>query len=140
MERLIAWYRVGSSVGAVVALVVANAIPLVGVLFFGWNVWTILIVYWLENGIVGVFNVLKMRKAEGDPDEAAGRCAMNGRPVDAELDGRPHPVLLIHYGMFWVVHGVFVLTLPLFAGDRRRRDDALEPVDPLGRSARQRRR
>ena len=64
MERLIAWYRVGSSVGAVVALVAANAIPLAGVLWFGWNVWTILIVYWLENGIVGVYNVLKMLKAE----------------------------------------------------------------------------
>jgi hypothetical protein len=23
---------------------------------------------------------------------------------------------LVHYGMFWFVHGVFVLTLPLFAG------------------------
>ena len=52
---------------ALVALIVANAIPLFGVLFLGWNVWTILIVYWLENGIVGVFNVLKMLRAEG-PD------------------------------------------------------------------------
>ena len=40
-------------VGAVVALIVANLIPLIGVLFFGWSVWNILIVYWLENGIVG---------------------------------------------------------------------------------------
>ena len=31
MERLLAWYRVGSSVGALVALLVANAIPLLGV-------------------------------------------------------------------------------------------------------------
>ena len=53
VERLLAWYRLTSSVGAVVALVVANAIPLVGVLFLGWNVWNILVVYWLENGIVG---------------------------------------------------------------------------------------
>ena len=54
VERILAWYRVTSSVGAVVALVVANAMPLLGVLFLGWSVWTILIVYWLENGIVGV--------------------------------------------------------------------------------------
>ena len=35
----------------------------------------ILIVYWLENGIVGVFNVLKILRAEGpmDPTHAAGR-------------------------------------------------------------------
>ena len=71
MDRLIAWYRVGSSVGAVVALIVANAIPLFGVLFLGWNVWNILIMYWLENGIVGVFNVLKMLRAEGPTDPSA---------------------------------------------------------------------
>ena len=65
IERILAWYRVGSSVGAVVALIVANLIPLIGVLFFGWSVWNILIVYWLENGIVGVFNVLKMATAQG---------------------------------------------------------------------------
>ena len=96
MERLIAWYRVGSSVGAVVALVVANAIPLFGVLFLGWNVWTILTIYWLENGVVGIFNVLKMAKAAGP--EPTGRAAMlyNGRPVigGAAAQGDPHPVLL----------------------------------------------
>ena len=26
------------------------------------------------------------------------------------------PFFILHYGIFWVVHGVFVLTLPLFAG------------------------
>jgi hypothetical protein len=44
VERILAWYRVGSSVGAVVALVVANAIPLLGVLFLGWSVWNILVI------------------------------------------------------------------------------------------------
>ena len=95
MERLIAWYRVGSSVGAVVALVVANAIPLFGVLFLGWNVWTILTIYWLENGVVGVFNILKMAKAAGP--EPTGRAAMlyNGRAGrrPAPRQGDPHPVL-----------------------------------------------
>ena len=40
-------------------------------LFFGWSVWTILIVYWLENGIVGAFNVLKIGRAQGGDDGAA---------------------------------------------------------------------
>ena len=65
VERILAWYRVGSSVGAVAALIVANLVPLIGVLFFGWSVWNILIVYWLENGVVGAFNVLKMATAQG---------------------------------------------------------------------------
>src|SRR3954463_11152249 len=116
MERLIAWYRVGSSVGAVVALVVANAIPLVGVLFLGWNVWTILTIYWLENGGVGVFKVRKMARAAGP--EPTGRSAMlyNGLPVvgGAAAKATLIPFFLIHYGIFWVVHGIFVLTLPQF--------------------------
>jgi hypothetical protein len=114
MERLIAWYRVGSSVGAVVALVVANAIPLAGVLFLGWNVWTILTIYWLENGVVGAFNILKMAKAEGP--EPTGRAAVryNGRPVTTGAKATLIPFFIVHYGIFWVVHGIFVLTLPQF--------------------------
>ena len=71
MKRLVAWYQVGSSYGAVVALILANLVPLAGVLWFGWDVWGILIIYWLENGIYGLFNVLKMRKAEGSEDESS---------------------------------------------------------------------
>ena len=63
MDRLLAWYRIGSSYGALVALIVANLIPLFGVLFLGWSVWNILVIYWLENGIAGVINVLKMSTA-----------------------------------------------------------------------------
>ena len=116
MERLIAWYRVGSSVGAVVALLVANAIPLFGVLFLGWNVWTILTIYWLENGVVGAFNILKMAKAAGP--EPTGRAATlyNGKPVGSTAAAKATliPFFVIHYGIFWVVHGIFVLTLPQF--------------------------
>jgi hypothetical protein len=102
MERLLSWYRIGSSTAAVVALLVANAVPLIGVLFLGWNVWTILTIYWLENGVVGVFNVLKMSKAKGgDSDGPNAKAALI-------------PFFIVHYGIFWLVHGVFVLTLPLF--------------------------
>jgi len=113
----VAWYRVSSSVGAVVALIVANAIPLISALFLGWNVWMILIVYWLENGIVGVFNVLKMLKAEG-PTDASTTWQMNGKPMNVVSRSATAGFFLIHYGIFWVVHGVFVLTMPLFAGMR----------------------
>jgi cytochrome c oxidase subunit IV len=114
MQRFLAWYAVTSSVAAVVALVVANAIPLIGVLFFGWSVWTILIVYWLENGIVGGFNVLKMARAQGGDDSAATSWSLNGRPAASMAKAGLIPFFIIHYGVFWVVHGVFVFTLPLF--------------------------
>jgi hypothetical protein len=115
MERLIAWYRVGSSWGAVIALVAANAIPLFGVLFLGWNVWTILTIYWLENGVVGFFNVLKMSKAAGtDAVDSGMNVMVNGRPVAGSAKAVLIPFFVLHYGIFWLVHGVFILTLPMF--------------------------
>ena len=112
MERLLAWYRVSSSVGAVVALVAANLVPLAGVLFLGWSVWTILTLYWLENGIVGFYNVLKMATVTG-----IGKLGVI-------------PFFIIHYGMFWLVHGVFVLTLPGLT-DFASPDRDLQPIAPL---------
>ncbi|MFL5641763.1 MAG: DUF6498-containing protein [Chloroflexota bacterium] len=116
MERLIAWYRVGSSAGAVAALIVANAIPLFGVLFLGWNVWTILTIYWLENGVVGIFNILKMSKAAGPEPAGSSAVRYNGRPIigGAAAKATLIPFFVVHYGIFWVVHGIFVLTLPQF--------------------------
>ena len=125
MERLLAWYQVGSSYAAVAALIVANLVPLVGVLWFGWDVWGILIIYWLENGIYGLFNVLKMRRAEGPEDSSPIAMAEMRRRINGlKVNGRSPsgtgkavliPFFIMHYGIFWVVHGIFVLTLPLFA-------------------------
>ena len=124
MERLVAWYQVGSSYAAVAALIIANLVPLVGVLWFGWDVWGILIIYWLENGVYGLFNVLKMRRAEGpeeaSPTEAAATrrrlngFKVNGRPPSGSDKAALIPFFIMHYGIFWVVHGLFVLLLPLF--------------------------
>jgi hypothetical protein len=115
VDRILGWYRVASSTGAVVALIVANAIPLFGALFLGWNVWMILIVYWLENGIVGFFNVLKILRAAG-PADPTSDWRMNGKPMAFVGRGAIAGFFVVHYGLFWFVHGIFVLTMPLFAG------------------------
>lgn len=43
-----------------VALVLANATPLFGVLFLQWEVFPLLLLYWIENVIVGSINVPRM--------------------------------------------------------------------------------
>ena len=48
------------------ALVAANAVPLVGVLVFHWTVFPILLLYWCENVVVGAFNVLRMLCVQPD--------------------------------------------------------------------------
>ncbi|NJD26931.1 MAG: hypothetical protein FIA92_01380 [Chloroflexi bacterium] len=138
-------YRRTADSRALVALIVANAIPLVGVLFLDWSLWTILVIYWLENGIVGFWNVPRMLLAggqlvpEADLERAMAtaegplrndtperrlaqaqlgallRLGRNGLPGFARLGLAGF--FLVHYGIFWLVHGVFVFALPGFAGD-----------------------
>ena len=52
---------------SVIMLVLANLIPLGGVLFFGWQVFPIMFLFWFENVVVGVFHALKMLLAGGGP-------------------------------------------------------------------------
>ena len=92
-----------------VALVVANLVPVYGVLALGWNVAPIMVFYWTENLVVGFFNVQKMRRAQG-PLNATGM-TLNGQPV---TEGSRRALILffiLHYGLFTLVHGVFVLVL-----------------------------
>jgi hypothetical protein len=43
-----------------IALVVANAVPLAGVLFFGWSLGEIMVLYWAESGIIACYTATKM--------------------------------------------------------------------------------
>lgn len=50
---------------SVLVLIIANLFPVGGVLFFGMNTTSILMLYWLETLVVAFFNVLKMIKING---------------------------------------------------------------------------
>jgi len=76
-------------------LLIANIVPLYGVLYLHWQVFPILLLFWLENVIVGVFNALKMLTAAG---QWLTKIVMV-------------PFFCFHYGMFTFVHGVFVFGL-----------------------------
>ncbi len=135
IDRAVRLARATSSTTSVTVLVAFNLVPLGGVLFWGWNVSTLLVLYWVENGIVGLLNVPKMLLASG-PDEPTGRVVeVRGiGPVTTQRSGSVEkavlvPFFLIHYGLFWFVHGVFVFALPMFIGVVRQ-----EPIapDPFG--------
>jgi hypothetical protein len=98
-EGLIRLSRSAVLGGAV--LVATNLIPLVGVLWWGWDAFVVVFLYWLENGVVGVVTVLKILKA-------ATATPASGIILAA--------FFVVHYGLFWAGHGFFVLLLPLLAG------------------------
>jgi Family of unknown function (DUF6498) len=118
IERAVSAYRVNSSAIAVALLVITNLIPLGGVLWLGWSLMLILALYWAENGIVGVINVLKILTAQGTTTGAsAARWSVNGRPAASLTRLGTAGFFTIHYGLFWVVHGVFIfLFIPAMTG------------------------
>jgi len=116
LQRALEVYRVNSSAAAVVLLVAFNLVPLAGVLWLGWDLLLILALYWVENGVVGVINILKILRAEGTAPVPGW--TMNGRPISERSPRAVAAFFSFHYGLFWVVHGVFVFTLiPAIASD-----------------------
>jgi hypothetical protein len=100
-------------------LVAVNAIPLIGVALWDWSLMMILVLYWVESGIVGVVNVFKIARASGPVNLAAGGTRITFR-VNGVASGMARGAIIgffiLHYGIFWLVHGVFVFLLPVFAG------------------------
>jgi len=48
-----------------VSLVIANLMPLFGVLFWDWSAFNVLILYWTESAVIGFYYVLKKYKIGG---------------------------------------------------------------------------
>lgn len=93
----------GSPPWAVAALVGANLVPLVGVLFWGWSTFDLMLLYWFENGVIGLFTVLKMLLT-GGPEGSRGGAGLVGKLFFAGF-------FAFHYGAFWSAHGFFVVAL-----------------------------
>jgi hypothetical protein len=121
-----------------IVLVAVNMIPIIGVAFWGWSLMMILVLYWIESGIVGAINVFKIRKAAGGEDEAP--VTVEGNRITIRMSGSAAMMgkgplvgfFILHYGIFWVVHGIFVFLLPLFAGLANPQIDLNEPNFGIG--------
>ncbi len=89
----------GRSGIALTALVLANLVPLFGVLFLDWDVGSLVVLYWSENLVIGGYTILKML------------LKARGRERFLAL------FFTLHYGGFCAIHGFFVLQLTRFAGE-----------------------
>jgi hypothetical protein len=88
------------------AVLLANLAPLASSIWFGWDAFTVVFVYWLENLVIGGFNVLRILFAHG------------GAPSYVEFYRRQPLMLMItpiltaffifHYFFFCYGHGIFL--------------------------------
>jgi len=97
----------------VIALVAANLVPIAGVVYFGWKVRDIVMLYWLENLVIGAYNVLRLLSLASSPLQSRLGLAT---------------FFTVHYGGFCAFHGIFLAFL--FA-DKRAIDILAPSVDQL---------
>jgi len=81
------------------ALIISNFVPLAGVFFFGWDAFSIVLLYWLENLVIGGYTILKIVLL---PAENARSQLQKILIV---------PFFCVHYGMFCFGHGVFIVAI-----------------------------
>jgi len=84
---------------SVIALALANFVPVFGVLALHWDVFSLMFLFWSENVVVGAFNVLKMLA-----NQPASPVNWIGKIFSI-------PFFYVHYGMFTYVHGVTVIAI-----------------------------
>ena len=111
-------------------LIAANALPLLGVLFLGWDAFSIVILYWTENVVIGAINVLKMITCSPDADllvlgNVDPKDKLNSERMERSRGDSVRvlrlanhgsklffiPFFIFHYGLFCFVHGVFIFAI-----------------------------
>jgi len=70
---------------SIIPLLFANSIPLIGVVFFKWDISSLFVAYWLETVVIGLVNILKMVKIR----EAGGF-----------FDYFPIVFYIVHFGLY----------------------------------------
>ena len=78
---------------SVLLLIAANLVPLAGTAFFGWRLSDVMVLYWAESAVIGLFNVLKIVKIGGWPGLFAAL------------------FFLGHFGGFMAVHFLFIYSI-----------------------------
>ena len=90
-------------------LILVNLVPVFGVLFLHWSLFSVMFFYWLESAVVGVYNIPKMFMARVTPDTGTKKVKLSSSQTKGRLVFTGF--FLIHYGMFMLGHGLFVFEL-----------------------------
>ena len=131
------------------ALIAANVVPIFGVLFAGWDTFSIVFLYWLETAVIGALTILRMLTASGGTESIMRAIAESGRVDLADkkelLDQAAKkmgnvmgggakfflvPFFCVHFGIFMAVHLVFITVL--LGGGGKMPGPGFSPLGTLG--------
>ncbi len=98
-----------------ISLIIANIIPLFGVLFWQWDISSIIFLYWFENIVIGFYNIFRMKKAaahatemEVNDQKIIVKTEEDRKKIKAVTYIFLIPFFIIHFGLFSLGHGIFV--------------------------------
>jgi hypothetical protein len=91
---------------AAAILVLSNLVPLAGLVWWGWDAFVLLSLYWLETVVIGFWTILRVATMSRTPGTGAGR----GFAAAFGMAG----FFTVHAGIFMTVHMAFLWVL--FAG------------------------
>ena len=80
-----------------IVLMAANFIPLLGVLFYDWDLQSVMLLYWLENLVVGLVNIIRILFVVAEKQIA--------QRLSKAL------FFCVHYGIFCLGHGALLFEL-----------------------------
>lgn len=101
--------------------VLYTVFPLVGILFLSWDWRQVIVLYWLENIAIGIATIIRLVSVKNDTpirtrDESSSEVTLtlNDKPIDESAPGTKFAMagfFAFHYGLFTLVHGIFVIIL-----------------------------
>lgn len=92
-------------------LVLANLAPLYGVIFLGWSLTMLMILYWSESGIIAFFTVLKLIQAKDNPKLLRINPHVPTSTVKASSKLAKVLFFILHFGLFMLGHLIFIFIL-----------------------------
>ena len=93
-------------------LIAANLVPLIGVMFWGWDAFVLLMLYWLETAIIAFWTIMRIGSM---PAGALGDLRFEGSDKKTASPVAMAAFFTLHAGIFMGVHFMFLWTL--FSGD-----------------------
>jgi len=97
-----------SRLSSPVALLLANLVPLYGAFFLNWSVFSIMLTYWLESAVIGIYTVRKMKKAGGRTPNNLFLSDPFQKYTSFNLLDSLAVFFMFHYGAFMIGHLFFL--------------------------------